>query len=90
MSVNTGDEIERPRSPWTPSYSVTTQGPGEPTTAEPEEAGHTSPPSVTPEIVFDHVEPAEHKFQATVVEAAAVPEPEADVVHTGESAPKVC
>ncbi|KAJ8072744.1 hypothetical protein PM082_016303 [Marasmius tenuissimus] len=30
--LSVGEEIERPKSPWTPSYSVTSQGPG--TTAE--------------------------------------------------------
>lgn len=35
------DVIERPKSPWTPSYSVISQGPGEPSPAEkPDESGH--------------------------------------------------
>lgn len=29
LSVEKGEDVERPKSPWTPSYSVTTQGPGE-------------------------------------------------------------
>jgi hypothetical protein len=29
LSVEKGEDMERPKSPWTPSYSVITQGPGE-------------------------------------------------------------
>ena len=29
LSVEKGEDVERPKSPWTPSYSVITQGPGE-------------------------------------------------------------
>lgn len=58
-SLSVGMDVERPRSPWTPSYSVTTQGPGELRAAQPEEHVPISTKESTPEIDFDHVNAAE-------------------------------
>jgi hypothetical protein len=55
--VQKEDVIERPRSPWTPSYSVTTQGPGELDLPEnPDESGLVSSPAIGKlKIVSDNV-----------------------------------
>lgn len=62
LSVGKSEEVERPRSPWTPSYSVTTQGPGELNVIEnvvqPEEQDDIPLPTKesTPEIVIGQVD----------------------------------
>jgi hypothetical protein len=65
LSAMKGEELERPRSPWTPSYSVTTQGPGRSdiveSIVETKEQEDAPPPikESTPEIVVDTAESVE-------------------------------
>ncbi|KAJ7650329.1 hypothetical protein FB45DRAFT_1050367 [Roridomyces roridus] len=64
-------EIERPKSPWTPSYSVTTQGPGIPTAEELEAADlSTLPPPATEAVAADIEE--QQAPTETLVEAPAI------------------
>ncbi|KAG1870602.1 hypothetical protein DFJ58DRAFT_763741 [Suillus subalutaceus] len=76
-ALNVATDIERPNSPWTPSYSVITQGPGVPVEdhvnvyeGDDDDAAPTQ--SQTPEIIIDEV-------------AAVVPEITADVEVSGQS-----
>ena len=59
-------DIERPKSPWTPSYSVTTQGPSvtEEEAKEVEELEQLPPPVGQPQVVLT----AELEPEATAVE----------------------
>lgn len=76
-ALNVVTDIERPKSPWTPSYSVITQGPGVPVEehvnvydGDNDDAAPAQ--SQTPEIIIDEV-------------AAVVPEITADVEVFGQS-----
>jgi hypothetical protein len=75
-ALSVATDIERPKSPWTPSYSVITQGPGVPDEEHVNayEGDDDAAPaqSQTPEIIIDEV-------------AAVVPEIAADVEMSGQS-----
>ncbi|KAG2367046.1 hypothetical protein BDR07DRAFT_385643 [Suillus spraguei] len=75
-ALNVATDIERPKSPWTPSYSVTTQGPGvlvEEDVNAYEGDDDAAPAQLqTPEIIVDEV-------------AAVVPEITADIEVLGQS-----
>ncbi|KAG1779156.1 hypothetical protein EV702DRAFT_1090745 [Suillus placidus] len=75
-TLNVATGIERPKSPWTPSYSVMTQGPGVPDEEHVNayEGDDDAAPaqSQTPEIIVDEV-------------AAVVPEAAADTGVSGQS-----
>ncbi|KIM85024.1 hypothetical protein PILCRDRAFT_378567 [Piloderma croceum F 1598] len=82
LSVEKGEDVERPKSPWTPSYSVTTQGPGElnilKNVAESEERENIPlTKESTPEIVVggvdtvDTAEPAKESGNALDSQAGA-------------------
>ncbi|KAG1887291.1 hypothetical protein F4604DRAFT_1240901 [Suillus subluteus] len=76
-ALNVATDIERPNSPWTPSYSVITQGPGVPVEEhvnvyEGDDDDAALAQSQTPEIIIDEV-------------AAVVPEITADVEVSGQS-----
>ncbi|KAF7978796.1 hypothetical protein HWV62_44554 [Athelia sp. TMB] len=78
LSIKTSDEIERPKSPWTPSYSVTTQGPSDTSEAS-EEVEEAEPSLVAPEAFVDHVGPtqtADSTVAATTVEDVPADAPE--------------
>jgi hypothetical protein len=62
-------EVERPKSPWTPSYTVTTQGPGISTSDEQELAELPAlPPSINASTVPDSV-PTQAETTVTVTES---------------------
>lgn len=76
MSVKAVEEIERPTSPWTPSYSVLTQGSTESAAETPEDVEEAAPASAAPEIVLDHAdaEPETPEAEATAIEEAVTSE----------------
>ena len=89
LSICKDDDEGRPRSPWTPSYSVTTQGPGEPAIAEPvmePEVQEDVTPSVkepVPEFVHNLIDPTEAH-----VEHENVPPPAKESTPQMTQAPK--
>lgn len=89
LSIKTSDEIERPKSPWTPSYSVTTQGPSDTSEAS-EEVEEAEPSLVAPEAFVDHVGPtqtADSTVAATTVEDVPADAPES--IHAQDPIAKV-
>ncbi|KAG2107309.1 uncharacterized protein F5147DRAFT_214467 [Suillus discolor] len=75
-ALSVASDIERPKSPWSPSYSVMTQGPGvaveERVDAYEDDDDVAPAQSQTPEIIIDEV-------------AAVVPEIAADMEASGQS-----
>lgn len=71
LKVETSEQPERPKSPWTPSYSVETQGPGTETeTEEKVEEPLTDAPKEEPAIVISEETVAAAEQPAEVCDTA--------------------
>lgn len=96
MSPASGAEIERPKSPWTPSFQVTTVGRGVSSSDEDEEVQTPEPEPVKDVPVIEA--PVEHTATETFVEVPRVVTPlpeekdevsESSAVPSGVETPQV-